>query len=143
MNFRLAVRRGWCQEASGEELRKDMPPAQDGVAPESARHHQRRYDPSGKRQISHALPIGFGCAEKPFRTMNSAYAPERSNGNGGLITLVTRTLYNKPTRSYRIGRSPLIWVREERSGWGTCPGPTQSGSAGFAPGCRRSPSRRN
>lgn len=80
-----------------------MAPAQHGVATEAAGNHRELYDPPRQRQIGHASPIPAMDTprSRPARWTH-ADASGRPDRDDGLITLVARTLYNKPTR-HRTG----------------------------------------
>jgi hypothetical protein len=102
MDDRVQPRRApgrWSQHPFSEAFSEDLASAQDGIATEAAGDHQKLYDPPRERQIGHASSIpamdtpGNGSARRT--QTNASGHPDRNNG---LITLVVRTLYNKPTR---------------------------------------------
>jgi hypothetical protein len=102
MNERVQPRRAsrrWSQYPVGETLSEDLAPAQNRIAAEAAGDHHELYDPPGQRQIGHASPIPAMDTprNRPAR-WTQADTSGCPNRDDGLITLVVRTLYNKPTR---------------------------------------------
>jgi hypothetical protein len=91
--------RRWCQYAFGEAFREDVAPAQDRVAAEAPGNYYELDDPPRERQIGHASSIAaMDTPKSRAARWTQADTSGRPDRDDRLITLVARTIYNKPTR---------------------------------------------
>jgi hypothetical protein len=109
--------RRWCQYAFGEALREDLASAQDRLAAEAPGNYYELDDSPRERQIGHAPSIAAmdtpGSRAARWTKTDGSGRPDHENC---LITLVVRTLDNKPTPRGRARRID----RANGAGWRSC-----------------------
>jgi hypothetical protein len=102
--------RRWSQYAFGEALR-DLAPAQDGVAAETAGNHPELYDPPRKQQIGHASPIPVWIGQETVpHDGHRPTVPDARNAIMALSPFVVRSLYHKPRATRRCTRGAAARV---------------------------------